>query len=66
MFLPSQNRIMNLDSFLIKTCNISKLISIPIFTPQSKNYIILKLIIAEIIMAMPERDSTKERKLFNY
>lgn len=35
-FLPdrwgSQKRIMNLDSFLIKTCNISKLFSIPIFT----------------------------------
>lgn len=70
MFLPdswgSWNRIMNLDSLLIKTCNISKLISIPIFTLQSKNYIIFMIIITKIILAMPERDSTKERKLFNY
>lgn len=60
MFLPdrrgSQKRIMNLDSSLMKTSNMSKLISIPIFTLRSKNYIIFMIIITKIILAMPERD----------
>lgn len=39
--------------------------SIPIFTLKTKNYIIFIVIIIKKILTMPEKDSTKERKLFN-
>lgn len=56
---------MNADFSLLRICNISKNIFIPILILKSKKYTIFIVIIIKIILAMPEQDSTRERKLFN-
>lgn len=56
---------MNLAFSLLKICNISKTISIPMWTLKYKKYIIFIVILTKIILAMPEEDSTRERILFS-